>query len=227
MTAGRNEAEVAGTVKFALDLGINVIDCRDTYGTERAVGLGLKGRDRDALVVSTKFYVRRNETIHKPAEVVAGLDESLSLPGIGHLDIFFLHGITPASYGHAVVEIVPALRREQEMEKFRFLGLTEGRPGIWSMRAFPWPSMTVTSTWSCWPFRPPTRTPVTSPFRAPWPWVPELNKFLCVEDEADIQIGAKLALESVAISPFICAAPAPTPWPSCRILILILSYLML
>ncbi len=139
MAAGRNDARIADTVKFALDLGINVIDCSDTYGTERAVGLGLKGRDRDVLVVSTKFYVRRNETIHKPTEVVAGLDGSLPLLGIGILDIFFLRGITPASYGHAVAEIVPALRREQEKGKFRFLGFTEGRPGIWSMRPFPGP----------------------------------------------------------------------------------------
>jgi len=128
MTAGKSEAEVADTVKFALDLGINVIDCGYTYGTERAVGLGLKGRDRDSVVVSTKFYVRRNETFHSAPEVVAGLDESLRRLRSGHLDIFFLHGITPASYGHAVAEILPALRREQEKGKFRFLGLTEAPP---------------------------------------------------------------------------------------------------
>jgi aryl-alcohol dehydrogenase-like predicted oxidoreductase len=128
MTAGRSEAEIADLVKFALDLGINVIDCGYTYGTEQAVGLGLKGRDRDSVVLSTKFYVHRKGTFHSPAEVVAGLEESLRRLDTGYLDIFFLHGITPASYAHAVSEILPVLRREQEKGKFRFLGMTEAPP---------------------------------------------------------------------------------------------------
>ncbi|MBT3550970.1 MAG: aldo/keto reductase [Rhodospirillaceae bacterium] len=128
MTAGRNEAEVADTVKFALDLGINVIDCGYTYGTEDAVGRGLKNVDRDQVVLSSKYYVRQKGTFHKPGEVVAGLEESLRRLGTDHLDIFFLHGITPASYDYAVTEILPVIRREQEKGKFRFLGLTEAPP---------------------------------------------------------------------------------------------------
>jgi aryl-alcohol dehydrogenase-like predicted oxidoreductase len=72
--------------------------------------------------------VRRNDKFHGAAEVVAGLDRSLRRFDTSHLDIFFLHGITPASYGHAVAEILPALRREQEKGKFRFLGMTEAPP---------------------------------------------------------------------------------------------------
>ena len=127
MTAGKSVAEIAEAVKFALDLGINVIDCAYSYGTE-AVGLGLKGVDRASVVLSTKFYVRRKDRFYTAAEVVAGLEESLRRLGTDYVDIFFLHGITPVSYDYAVSEILPALRREQEKGKIRFLGLTEAPP---------------------------------------------------------------------------------------------------
>ena len=56
MTAGMSEAEASDMVRYALDLGINVIDCGYTYGTECAVGVGLKGVPRDQVVPpSSKF----------------------------------------------------------------------------------------------------------------------------------------------------------------------------
>ncbi len=44
MTKGRDVHHAADMVRQALDLGINLIDTARAYGTEEAVGLGVKGR---------------------------------------------------------------------------------------------------------------------------------------------------------------------------------------
>ncbi|NQV57754.1 MAG: aldo/keto reductase, partial [Rhodospirillales bacterium] len=127
-TAGKSDSEIGDTVKFALDLGINVIDCAYSYGTENAVGLGLKGVPRDSVVLSTKYYVRQKDEFHSPETVVAGLEESLRRLGVEYVDVFFLHGLTPASYDYAISEILPVIKRQQEKGKFKFLGMTEAPP---------------------------------------------------------------------------------------------------
>ncbi len=53
MARGKDVHYAADMVRRALDLGITYIDTARAYGTEEAVGLGLKGR-RDEAVISTK-----------------------------------------------------------------------------------------------------------------------------------------------------------------------------
>jgi hypothetical protein len=48
--------------------------------------------------------------------------------GLDYVDVFQLHAVPPAAYDYVRNEIVPALLREKEKGKFRFLGITETSP---------------------------------------------------------------------------------------------------
>jgi aryl-alcohol dehydrogenase-like predicted oxidoreductase len=124
MAKGRDVHHAADMVRLALDLGITLIDTARAYGTEEAVGLGLKGR-RDQAVVSTKVNVGRGGTLLTAAEMSALLDESLKRLDTDHVDIFFLHGLTLAQYPHAKDVIAPELKKQQAAGKIRFLAASE------------------------------------------------------------------------------------------------------
>jgi aryl-alcohol dehydrogenase-like predicted oxidoreductase len=106
----------------AIDLGINFFDTAHNYGTEGVVGAAVKSVLRDSVVLSTKYHV---EDVSAD-EIVEALDNALRTMGVDYLDIFHLHGVVPGEYDHARDVLVPALLRERERGKFRFLGITEG-----------------------------------------------------------------------------------------------------
>jgi aryl-alcohol dehydrogenase-like predicted oxidoreductase len=123
---GHGEAHAIGIVQRALDCGVNFIDTAQYYGTEAAVGAALAGRARDQLVISTKHKVSLLDgTVYGPAEILAGLDRSLRALNTDYVDVFCLHTVRPHEYPRVAREIVPALLREKERGKFRFLGITE------------------------------------------------------------------------------------------------------
>jgi aryl-alcohol dehydrogenase-like predicted oxidoreductase len=51
--SGAEERSSIDIVKRALDLGVNFIDTAESYGTEEIVGHGIRGRERDQVVLST------------------------------------------------------------------------------------------------------------------------------------------------------------------------------
>lgn len=106
----------------AIDLGINFFDTAQNYGTEEVLGAAVKSVPRDSLVLSTKYHTEEVSA----EEIVGALDNALRTMGTDYLDVFHLHGVGPEEYDHAVEELVPALLREREHGKFRFLGITEG-----------------------------------------------------------------------------------------------------
>lgn len=122
---GKSNEEAANIVRAALDQGITVFDTAKTYGSEKAMGIGLKGVDRDNIVVSSKHFIAARGTEYTTEEIIAGLDETLQLMGLDYLDVFFIHGLTKDSIPRAIDDVFPALKREQEKGKFRFLGATE------------------------------------------------------------------------------------------------------
>jgi aryl-alcohol dehydrogenase-like predicted oxidoreductase len=128
LTAGHSEAHCAGIIRQAVDLGVNLIDTAKIYGTEPIVGAALKTIARESVVISTKHKVAQGTTLIPAADVVAGLDGSLKVLGTDYVDIFFLHTVLPDAYDHVAAEIVPALLREKDKGKFRFLGITEMPP---------------------------------------------------------------------------------------------------
>jgi aryl-alcohol dehydrogenase-like predicted oxidoreductase len=62
------------------------------------------------------------------SKILASLDGSLTRLGLDHVDVFQLHAVPPAAYDYVRDEIVPALLREKQKGKFRFLGITETSP---------------------------------------------------------------------------------------------------
>ncbi len=132
MAKGRDLHHAADIVREAIDLGITLIDTARAYGTEEAVGLGVKGR-RDQVVISTKALVgRRDGELVSAAQLAGLIDESLKKLATDRIDIFFLHGVTPDQYEHAKALLVPELRRQQQAGKLRFLAISEqfgGDPG--------------------------------------------------------------------------------------------------
>ena len=125
---GRSEAQSIAIVQQAIDHGINFIDTARNYRTEALVGKALKGQNRDELVISTKTTLADDTGRKCSAQVVRELESSLQKMDLNFVDVFHLHGVQPSVYDHAVEKIVPALLREREKGKFRFLGITEVPP---------------------------------------------------------------------------------------------------
>ena len=127
-TIGLSAEQSAALIRLAYELGINVIDTAEDYGTEEIVGLALKDLPRDQVVVSTKHYIIKRGHEYSTQDVLDGLDNSLRALGTDYVDLFFVHGLTLRSLPRAVGDVIPALKREQERGKFRFLGATAAGP---------------------------------------------------------------------------------------------------
>jgi aryl-alcohol dehydrogenase-like predicted oxidoreductase len=125
---GKSAGHAAGLVRQALDLGINLIDTAAAYGTEEVVGAALGEVPRDSVVVCTKASRAAGDATFSTDKVVASLDASLKRLGLDHVDVFHLHAVPPAAYDHVREVVVPALLRQRDKGKFRFLGITETAP---------------------------------------------------------------------------------------------------
>ena len=124
MAKGKDVHHAADLVRRALDLGVTFIDTARAYGTEEAVGLGLRGR-RDEAVISTKANAGRGGELVGAAQMATYVDDSLAKLATDHIDVFLLHGLTLAQYPHALEVLMPELRRQQAAGKIRFIGASE------------------------------------------------------------------------------------------------------
>ena len=124
MANGGDVEQAAGVVRRALELGVTFIDTARNYGTEEAVGLGIRGR-RDEVFLSTKSSAGRGERMFTAGELAESLEGSLRRLGTDHVDVFHLHGVTPSQYDYCAEVLVPEMRRQQAAGKIRFVGATE------------------------------------------------------------------------------------------------------
>jgi len=124
MARGADLAHAAGIVRRALELGVTFIDTARAYGTEPAVGEGIRGR-RGEVFLSTKASPGRGERLVTAAELGQAIDDSLGALRTDHIDLYHLHGVTPGQYDHCVAVLIPELKRQQAAGKVRFLGVTE------------------------------------------------------------------------------------------------------
>ena len=124
---GKTRADAVNVVSLARDLGVNVFDTAHSYMTEDVIGEALEKTSRDEVVLCTKHQVSaRNAKVGYPVkDIVAGLDESLRKLRTDYIDVFYIHALTEDHFDYAVKEVVPALLREKDRGKFRFLGMTE------------------------------------------------------------------------------------------------------
>jgi L-galactose dehydrogenase len=125
---GKTFDQSVALIHAAIDRGINLIDTAHNYETEEVIGAALKTVPRDKVVLCTKHHDVFQRKRTAPAEVVAALDGSLRKLGTDHLDVLYVHSVRPDGYEMTLNETIPALLREKEKGKFRFLGITESGP---------------------------------------------------------------------------------------------------
>jgi aryl-alcohol dehydrogenase-like predicted oxidoreductase len=128
LNTGGTEAGAIAIIHAALDLGVNLLDTAEPYGTEGVVGKAIRCVPRDNVVIATKASVIRGGERYAPERVVASLDNSLRELGVDCIDVFQLHAVPPSGYDYVRDAIAPVLLKEKEKGKFRFLGITETAP---------------------------------------------------------------------------------------------------
>ena len=120
--------EAIGSVKAALDSGLNLIDTSPFYGrgmSEVLLGVALKSIPRDDYLLCTKLGRYSLELFDFSAKRVAeSVDVSLHRLGADHLDIILCHDIEFVAMQQIVDETLPALRKAREQGKVRFIGFS-------------------------------------------------------------------------------------------------------
>ena len=120
--------EALGSVKAALDCGLNLIDTSPFYGrgmSEVLLGVALKSIPRDDYLHCTKLG--RYDLSHfdfSAKRVAESVDVSLHRLGTDHLDIILCHDIEFVPMQQIVDETLPALRKAREQGKIRFIGFS-------------------------------------------------------------------------------------------------------
>ena len=123
---GGTEEHAADVVRAALDMGVTMLDTARVYGTERAVGLALRGRRRQQVVISSKSpYLDAAGQLLSGEAFQANLETSLAELGVECIDIYFIHGLTLAQYEASRERFAPVLQRARQAGKIRFFGITE------------------------------------------------------------------------------------------------------
>jgi len=122
---GAAPTDSVAIVRRALELGINLIDTAESYGTEALVGEAIAGRTRDSVVLSTKKSLTEQERPITGTDLTQGLDASLRRLQTDHVDLYHLHAVTPDEYDYAVAELVPAMLKARDAGKIRFLAISE------------------------------------------------------------------------------------------------------
>lgn len=126
LATGNSVENAVAVVRRALELGVNVVDTAEAYGTEEAVGIALsEGGLREKVVLSTKVGPRVREERRTGAEIRERLDGSLARLRTDRVDIYFLHGVGADDYDYCVSELLPALKELQAAGKVRYIGVTE------------------------------------------------------------------------------------------------------
>ena len=120
--------EALRCVEVAMDRGINYIDTAAYYGrgmSEVMLGRVLPQIPRDSYVLSTKLGRYAPQHFDFSARRVAeSIDISLERMGLDHLDIVFCHDIEFVDINQIEQETIPALRKEVEKGKVRFIGVS-------------------------------------------------------------------------------------------------------
>ena len=120
--------EALRCVNLALDRGMNYIDTAAYYGrgmSEVMLGRVLPKIPRDSYILSTKLGRYAPQHFDFSAKRVAeSVDISLERMQIDHVDIMFCHDIEFVDLDQIVNETIPALRKQVEKGKVRFIGVS-------------------------------------------------------------------------------------------------------
>ncbi len=125
---GSNAAEARRLIDICLDAGLNMFDSADVYSdglAETILGEAIRGRPRDALILSTKATFRSgagaNEVGSSRYHLIDAVDKALARLGTDYIDLFQLHGfdaLTP------VEETLATLDTLVRAGKIRYTGIS-------------------------------------------------------------------------------------------------------
>src|SRR5436190_8937835 len=120
--------EALGSVRVALECGLNFIDTSPFYGrgmSEVLLGIALRDVPRESYTLCTKLGRYDLEHFDFSAKRVReSVDVSLHRLGTTHLDIVLCHDIEFVPMQQIVDETIPALRRIQQSGKVRYIGFS-------------------------------------------------------------------------------------------------------
>jgi len=123
--ANKSEKDSIALVRQALDMGVNLLDTAEVYGTEEIVGKALEGIPRDQIVISTKKAFPLRDPKDPVGELKKSLEQSLRRLRTDYIDIYHVHGVEPQEYPYVSDNLVADLLRLKEQGKIRFMGVTE------------------------------------------------------------------------------------------------------
>jgi L-galactose dehydrogenase len=124
----RDLSQSLESVKAALDAGLNYIDTAPYYGrgmSEVLLGFLLPQYKRESFVISTKLGRYAPSHFDFSAKRVAeSIDVSLERLQVDYLDMVFCHDIEYGELTQVIDETLPALRRQVEKGKVRYVGIS-------------------------------------------------------------------------------------------------------
>lgn len=125
-----DEKQSISTIHKAIELGVDLFDTADMYGSgsnEELLGKALKGRF-DKITLATKFAMQRGQNGEflgincKPEYVKKACEASLKRLGVDTIDLYYCHRVDPKT---PIEETVGAMAELVKEGKVRFLGLSE------------------------------------------------------------------------------------------------------
>jgi aryl-alcohol dehydrogenase-like predicted oxidoreductase len=123
---GASFDDCVAVARTAIDLGVNLLDTAEAYGTEEIVGAAVRSHDREKLVISTKALFRAGQDTAET--VTRRVEAALQRLGLDYVDIFHFHAVGPAAYEYHRDVLAPALVKLKEQGKVRHVGITETSP---------------------------------------------------------------------------------------------------
>ncbi len=109
---------LANLLRRGLELGINLWDAADQYGSHPHVAAALKGIPRDNVVVVTKTAAKRGKAVSRD------VDRFLKELGTDVLDVVLLHGLSKADWPKSHNDAMDALSRAKAAGKVRAVGFS-------------------------------------------------------------------------------------------------------
>ncbi len=137
-----DESKALAVVEAAIDRGINLIDCANTYGptddrsfgpgrSERILAKAIKGK-RDRLVITSKVEELvasgPNDSGLSRYHILREVENSLARLGTDHLDIYLAHHADPATPIEETVATFDHLVKDGKIRYYGFCNFKAGRP---------------------------------------------------------------------------------------------------
>ena len=150
-----SEPEAIATIHRAIELGVDLIDTSDAYGSngsnEMLVGRAIKGR-REKVVLATKFgNIRLPDgspgANGRPDYVAQCCEASLKRLGVETIDLYYIHRVDPTV---PIEDTVGAMARLVQQGKVRHLGISEAAPATLRRAHATHPMAALQTEYSLW-----------------------------------------------------------------------------